>query len=113
MLGDVYLLTADSGGQLAIPGLNIVVDQEGLSVLAPDGRIAAALTWSQLLVLRTAGRMSAPGGEDAVLLVVASAQRTHQFAVPTSNPFDLETTIAEITGLPGPEPAPRPRRRRR
>jgi hypothetical protein len=112
MLGDVYLLTAESGGQLAIPNLTIVIDQEGLSVLAPDGRIAATLTWSELLVLRTSGRLSAPGGEDAVLLLVASAQRTHQFAVPTSDPFELETTISDITGLPGPEPAPRSRRRR-
>jgi hypothetical protein len=111
-LRDVYLLTTDAGQEMAVGSLTVVVDHPGLSVLAPDGRIAAVLTWSDLTVLRTAGPVSAPGGENAVLLVAASRQRSHRFAVPTSDPVALEATIAEITGVPAPDPPPRRRRRR-
>lgn len=75
-LEDVYLLTAESDGRLAVPGLGLLVDHLGFTVLAPDGRTAAWLTWSELTALRTGGRITAPGGEDAVLLEASSAQHT-------------------------------------
>jgi hypothetical protein len=111
-LGDVYLLTAESDGRVAVGGLTLVVDQNGLTVVAPSGSTAAALAWSELTVLRTVGATTAPAGESAVLLEAASAVRTHRFAVPTEDAFTLETTIASITGIPAVEP-PRPRKRRR
>jgi hypothetical protein len=111
-LGDVYLLTADSDGQLAVGGLTLLVDLHGLTVFAPGGATATSLAWSDLTVLRAAGRTSAPGGEEAVLLEASSAARTHRFAVPTDDPGSLETTIAVITGVPGPESGRRTRRRR-
>ena len=70
-LGDVYLLTAESDGQLAVGGLAVVIDHQGLSVFAPNGTAAAELSWSELTVLRTAGPTTAPGGEEAVLLEAA------------------------------------------
>jgi hypothetical protein len=111
-LADVYLLTAESDGQLAVGGLALVVDHRGLSVFAPDGTAAAELAWSELTALRTAGPATAPGGEDAVLLEAASALRTHVFAVPTSDAAALETTVAAIAGAAEVNPPRRARRRR-
>jgi hypothetical protein len=99
-LNGVYLLTAESEGQLAVGQLTLIIDDHGFSVIAPDGEIAAALAWSELTVLQTTGRVSAPGGEAAVLLEAASSVRTHRFAVPTADPGALESTIAALTGVP-------------
>jgi hypothetical protein len=111
-LRDVYLLTAESGGQLAVGGLALVVDHGGLTVVAPDGSTAARLAWPDLTVLRTGGRTTAPGGVDAVVLEAASATRTHRFVVPTGDADALEFTIAAITGGRDPDPRRRSRRRR-
>jgi hypothetical protein len=111
-LGDVYLLTAESDGQLAVSGLTLVVDGEGFTVFAPDGTTAAVLTWSELTVLKTAGPTTAPGGEEAVLLEASSTLRTHRFAVPTGDVAGLETRIAAITGVRDTDPRRRARRRR-
>ncbi len=108
---EVYLLTAESQGQLAVGGLTLVVDHDGLSVVAPHGSTAAALAWSELTVLRTEGRTTAPGGEEAVFLEASRGERTHRFVVPTDDASSLESTIAAITGVPGPEPSRRARRR--
>ena len=99
-LGGVYLLTAESDGQLAVGQLTLIIDDQGLSVITPDGETAAALAWSELTVLQTAGPVRAPGGEDAVLLEASSSARTHRFAVPTADPVTLESSIAAITGVP-------------
>jgi hypothetical protein len=111
-LSGVYLLTAESDGQMAVGQLTLIIDDHGFSVMAPDGEIAAALAWSELTVLQTAGRVSAPGGEDAVLLEAASSARTHRFAVPTADPVTLESTIAALTGVPPAGPSRRTGRRR-
>ncbi len=111
-LSGVYLLTAESDGQMAVGQLTLIIDDHGFSVIAPDGEIAAALPWSELTILRTVGRLNAPGGEDAVLLEAASSVRTHRFAVPTADPGTLESTIAALTGVPPPGPSGRVGRRR-
>jgi hypothetical protein len=111
-LRDIYLLTAESDGQLALPGLGLVIDGQGLTVFAPHGATAAALTWSELTVLRAAGRTTGPGGEDAVILEARSEQRTHRFVVPTDDAEAFEATIGVITGVPGTELPRRTRRRR-
>ena|SRR5580704_15582261 len=111
LLGDVYLLTAESDGQLALGGLSLVVDQKGLTVSAPNGTTAAALAWSDLTVLRTAGRTTIPEGEGAVILEASTAVRTHRFAVPTAKAGDLEAAIAAVTGVPTADPQRRRRPR--
>ena len=108
----VYLLTAESDGQQAVGGLALVLDHQGLTVFAPNGSAAAALAWPDLRVLRTTGRTTAPGGEDAVLLEAASSDRTHRFAVPTGDADTFESTIAAITGVPAPHSRRWSRRRR-
>jgi hypothetical protein len=112
LLHDVYLLTAESAGQLAVAHLTLVIDDRGLAVLAPDRSTATALTWAELTVLQTTVRTTTPDGRDAVLLEASSSTRTHRFAVPAADPAALERTIASITGVPGAEPARRERRRR-
>ena len=113
-LRDVFLLTAESAGQVAVGQLTVVIDDHGLTVLAPDGSTATALTWAGLTVLHTTGRTSAPDGREAVLLEASSSGRTHRFAVPAADPVALEGTIALITGVPGAGSSGRePRRRRR
>jgi hypothetical protein len=112
-LPDVYLLTAESAGQLAVGQLTLVIDDQGLAVLAPDGSTATALTWAELTVLQTTGRTTSPDGQEAVLLEAASSTRTHRFAVPAADPVLLERTVALITGVPGAEVREHPRRRRR
>jgi hypothetical protein len=111
-LADVYLLTAESNGQQAVGGLTLVIDHQGLAVLAPNGTVAADLAWSELSLLRTAGRTSGPGGENAVYLEASSGARTHTFVVPTGDADAFESTIAVVTGVPAPAPARRSRRQR-
>ncbi len=111
-LADVYLLTAESEGREAVPGLTLVVDHDGLTVITPHRTTAARLAWSELTVLKTAGRTRAPGGEEAVFLEAAGTQRSHRFVVPTDDPLALEATMAAVTGIPPPA-VPRKSRRRR
>jgi hypothetical protein len=110
-LDDVYLLTAESGGEQAVNGLALVVDHNGLTVFGPSGSAAAAMTWSELTVLRTVGRTTTPLGEGAVVLEAATTARTHRFSVPTGDAVALEATIAAITGVPAADPPRRTRRR--
>ena len=109
-LGDVYLLTAESGGEEAVGGLGLVLDHDGVTVLGPSGTPAAAIEWSQITSLRTGGRTIAPGGRPAVVLEATTARRTHRFAVPTNHATDLETAIDGLAWVPVTDP---PRRRRR
>jgi len=111
-LADVYLLTAESDGNEAVAGLTLVVDQDGLTVITPHGTTGARLTWSELTVLKTAGRTRAPGGEEAVVLEASGARRTHRFVVPTDDPGAFETTMAGITGVPPPD-VPRKSRKKK
>jgi hypothetical protein len=111
-LDPVYLLTAESGGEQAVDGLALVVDHNGLTVLGPNGTTAAAMTWSELTVLRTAGRTTTPEGNGAVVIEAATTARTHRFSVPTEDAVALEATIAAITGVPAADPPRRTRRRR-
>jgi hypothetical protein len=111
-LDDVYLLTAESDGQMAVGGLSLVVDHNGLVVSSPGRSTAASLTWSEMTVLRTAGRTRILEGPDAVVLEASTAVRTHRFAVPTDDPGALETAFGAITGVPAPAPPGRNRRHR-
>jgi hypothetical protein len=111
-LPDVYLVTAESGRQLAVNGLGLFLDEFGLTVLSPEGKTAAKLAWSELTSLRTKGRTTAPAGETALLLEATSATRSHQFLVPTEDPAALERLIALVTGIPAPAPTGRKGRRK-
>jgi len=95
-LSDVYLLTTSSQGEIVLPGLKVVVDQMGLTVIKPDGAVGAMLAWGKLKGLGTAERMQTPTGTPAVVVEARSDGKTHRFAVPTDDPDGLEAVVAEL-----------------
>jgi hypothetical protein len=95
-LSDVYLLTAYGQGEVAVPGLKVVVDPIGLTVIKPDGAVTAVLAWENLQSLRTGERMQLPSGTPTVVVEAASNGRTHRFGVPTDDPDGLETVIGDL-----------------
>jgi len=99
-LSDVYLLTTDGGEEVAVPGLGVVIDQQGLTVTKPDGSVGAVVEWSDLKSLRAAERMEVePGSPPAVVVEAVSNVRAHRFAVPTDDPEGLERVIGELAGF--------------
>jgi hypothetical protein len=95
-LSDVYLLTAASAGQDAVPGLRVVLDGVGLTVCKPDGDEAAAVRWDDMSRLETRARMRTPAGEQGVLVEAEAEPRTHRFLVPTADPEGLEREVGEL-----------------
>lgn len=113
-LADVYLLTVQSEGEVVVPGLKVVVDQLGLTVIKPDGGVGAVLAWGKLKTLGTGNRMQMPSGTPAVIVEAVSASRTHRFAVPTDDPDGLEAVVAQLaasrsTGRPSSPADSRPK----
>jgi hypothetical protein len=115
VLSDVYLLTAESDGDVAVPGLTVVLDGSGLTVRKPDGAVGAVVTWADVSGLVANKRMRTPAGNPGVIIEAATASRTHRFVVPSDNPDGLEYEVMQLaTGVPGrpaPAPAPAPARR--
>lgn len=95
-LSNVYLVTSDREGELAVPGLGVVVDQIGLTVTKPDGSVGAVLKWGDLRTVQTGARMTMPSGTPAVVVEAVSDRRTHRFVVPTTDPEGLEGIIVEL-----------------
>jgi hypothetical protein len=97
-LSDVFLLTADSNGQVAVPGLALMLDRSGLRVRKPDGTVAAAVPWGEVTELNGAGRMRTPAGSPGVVLEAVTVSRTHRFVVPSADPDRLEGQILRVAG---------------
>ena len=109
VLSDVLLLTAESGGRVAVPGLSVIMDESSVTVRKPDGDVGAIVNWGDVSRLGVGGRMAAPLGDpiDGVIVEAVTAERTHRFVVPTEDPDGLEREIAQLAS------AVVPRRRRR
>jgi hypothetical protein len=110
-LSGVYLLTAESEGQTAVPGLGIDLDHTGLTVRKPDGQVGVAVGWAQLSSVTAGGRMRTPVGTPGVVLEAATAGRTHRFVVPTLDPDALEGDIARVVSTMPRDPRSKVRRR--
>jgi hypothetical protein len=114
VLADVYLLTAASGGEVAVPGLTVVFDGSGLTVRKPDGALAAAVTWADVSGLVASKRMRTPAGHPGVIIEAATGSRTHRFVVPSDNPDGLEYEVMQLAttmGASRAEPRSTPKRR--
>ena len=79
-LSDVYLLTTQNQSEVAVPGLKIIVDPVGLTLVKPDGTVGVVLEWGKLQGLGTGERMQLPSGTPAVIVEAVSNSRTHRFA---------------------------------
>ena len=114
VLSDVYLLTADSDGNVAVPGLTVVLDESGLTVRKPDGDVGAVVEWGDVSGLVASKRMRTPAGSPGVIVEAVTASRTHRFVVPSDNPAGLEYEVTQIAsavvaGQPTPASSPKPR----
>jgi hypothetical protein len=102
VLSDVYLLTSESEGRVAVPGLTVVLDDSGLTVRKPDGAIGAVVAWTDVTALEASRRMRTPAGSQGVVIEARTASRTHSFVVPTDDPGGLEQEIARFAGAMAP-----------
>jgi hypothetical protein len=114
VLSDVYLLTAESGGNVAVPGLTIVLDGTGFTVRKPDGDVGAVVAWADVSGLVASKRIRTPAGHPGVVVEAVTASRTHRFVVPSENPDGLEYEVTQlasavVTGQPVPASGPRGR----
>ncbi len=98
VLSDVYLLTAESQGEVAVPGLTVQLDGAGLTVRKPDGAVGAVLAWTEVSAVVTSGRMRTPAGNQGVVVEAVTPSRTHRFVVPSDNPEGLEYEIGQLAG---------------
>jgi hypothetical protein len=101
LLSDVYLLTADSEGRIAVPGLTVLLDESGLTVRKPDGEIGAIVAWADVTTLVASMRMRTPAGSQGVVVEVVTPSRTHRFVVPTDDPLGLESMITHLADAVG------------
>ncbi len=98
LLSDVYLLTAESDGKIAVPGLTVMLDGSGLTVRKPDGAIATVLPWAEVSGLGATRRIRTPAGSHGVIVEAVTGSRTHRFVVPSDNPDGLEYEINQVAG---------------
>jgi hypothetical protein len=111
-IGDAYLLTEDAGGPLAVPGLGLVVDQIGVTVLKPGGTVGAVIAWTEIVSVDASERSTTPGGTPALVLKVADTLKTHRFVLPSSDPEGLQHAISELAARSGVSGARRDGQRR-
>ena len=93
LLSDVYLLTSQDEGQLAVPGLTVLFDSSGLTVRKPDGSIGAVVPWDEMSGLKASRRIRTPAGNHGVIVEAVTHSRTHRFVVPSDNPDGLEYEV--------------------
>ena len=114
VLADVYLLTAESQGSTAVPGLTVQLDESGLTVRKPDGTTGAFLPWADVSGLVADRRIRTPAGSQGVVLEAVTTTRTHRFVVPSDNPEGLRheiTHLARTMVTPDTSPGPGDKRR--
>jgi hypothetical protein len=98
LLADVYLLTAESDGSVAVPGLTVMLDGSGLTVRKPDGSVGAVVPWAEVSGLGATRRIRTPAGSHGVIVEAVTSSRTHRFVVPSDNPDGLEYEINQVAG---------------
>jgi hypothetical protein len=95
-------------GEVVVPGMALVLDEIGLTLLKPGGAVGAVLPWESIDALSTDPRAFSPEGTPAVLLEATTATKAHRFLVPSGHPEQLARVIDEVGAA---HSAPAPRRR--
>jgi len=95
-LQPVYLITTDTSGEVAVPGLGLSIDELGVCVIKSDGSLVAVLPWDDIGELSATERTVTPEGDIAVIVEASTPLRTHRFVVPTDNPDGVEAALGEL-----------------
>jgi hypothetical protein len=76
----------------------LVIDQVGITLLKPDGRVGAVLPWSDLTSVTATGAARTPDGDRALMIEAVAGERSHRFLVATHDPDGLRAVIEEVVG---------------
>lgn len=94
---EVFLLTDDSGGRVAIPHLQVNFVATGIELDPGDGELAWRCNWEELEQLFTAERSIHPDGrEGVVVVVVEKSGHRHRFVIPTDDAGRSESRIRAL-----------------
>jgi hypothetical protein len=106
----VYLLTEGPDGRVAVPHLELILFDDGISLDKSDGEPVWGATWSDLAELSTVERSELPGGRSGVvILVVERGGRRHEFVLPTDDPDSTESSVHDRARAHRLRTNPRPR----
>ncbi|HEX4176435.1 MAG TPA: hypothetical protein VHY81_11010 [Acidimicrobiales bacterium] len=97
---DVYLLTSDSDGPIAVPHLWLTFREGGLVLDKADGEMVGDCAWSDLVEMTPMERSVLPDGNDGVVMFVVEREhrRRHRFVLATE---DADATEEFIRGRAG------------
>jgi hypothetical protein len=107
----VYLLTEGPDGRVAIPHLELILFDDGISVDKSDGEPVWSAAWSDLAELSTVERSELPGGGAGVVILVVErgGRRRHRFVLPTDDPDSTESSVHDRARAHRLRTNPRPR----
>ena len=106
----VYLLTAGPQGPTAVPGLQLALDEAGVTLAKGDGTTVWSAPWGEIAELATPERSKLPdGGTGLVVVVTTRQQRSHRFVVPADQPSALESALDSLARRHQVAPALTPR----
>jgi hypothetical protein len=108
---DVGVATGGAAGEVVVPGMSLVINAVGLTLLKPGGAVGAVLPWASIEALTTDAWAVSPEGTPAVLIEATTATKAHRFLVPAGDPEELAKVIDEV-GAARQAPAPARRKRR-
>ncbi|HEY6427613.1 MAG TPA: hypothetical protein VIX84_10290 [Acidimicrobiales bacterium] len=108
----VYLLTEGPDGRVAVPHLELILFDDGISLDKSDGEPVWSAAWSDLAELSTVERSELPGGGTGVVILVVERGegRRHEFVLPTDDPDSAESSVHDRARAHGLRTNPRPRR---
>jgi hypothetical protein len=96
------LLTNGPDGPIAIPELNLGLDEDGISLERDDGTRVWSVAWSEVAEVATPERSTLnDGGDGVVLLITPTDGRSHRFVIPCAQPAKLEATIGSYARAMG------------
>jgi len=99
--------------QVAVPGMALVLDQLGITVLKPDGSVGAVLPWAEVSRVSTVGPTTDPDGAPALVVEAVTSSRTHRFLVPSHYEAELRAAVAGAAGTGAEADGPPERRQGR